>query len=93
MYLTDDHLPDDAEFQMFRPSAVSTRCAWSATAPTFASSAPRADARNIGYAVEVVRERVPSFDGEAHRSALKELIKTLGAKLIEVRSGVLKATT
>jgi nicotinamidase/pyrazinamidase len=41
-----------------------------------------ADARNLGYAVEVVRDGVTSFDLEAHRNALGELEKTLGAKLI-----------
>ena len=41
-----------------------------------------ADARNRGYAVEVVREGVTSFDLEAHRDALRELEKTLGATLV-----------
>jgi len=45
-----------------------------------------ADARNLGYAVEVVEDGVTSFDEEAHRGALRELEKTLGAKL--VRSAV-----
>ncbi len=41
-----------------------------------------ADARNLGYAVEVVEEGVTSFDVEAHRDALRELEKTLGAKIV-----------
>lgn len=41
-----------------------------------------ADARNLGYAVEVVRDGVTSFDEEAHRFALRELERTLGATLI-----------
>ena len=41
-----------------------------------------ADARNLGYAVEVVREGVTSFDAEAHEDALRELEKTLGATIV-----------
>ncbi|MDA8064999.1 MAG: cysteine hydrolase [Thermaerobacter sp.] len=41
-----------------------------------------ADARNRGYAVRVVREGVASFDPEAHRFALGELERTLGATLV-----------
>jgi nicotinamidase/pyrazinamidase len=41
-----------------------------------------ADARNLGYAVEVLREGVTSFDLEAHADALRELEKTLGATLL-----------
>ena len=41
-----------------------------------------ADARNLGYDVEVVRAGVTSFDEEAHRDALRELEKTLGATLV-----------
>jgi nicotinamidase-related amidase len=41
-----------------------------------------ADARNLGYAVEVVKDGVTSFDEEAHRDALRELEKTLGATLV-----------
>ncbi len=41
-----------------------------------------ADARNLGYAVEVVADGVTSFDEEAHRDALRELEKTLGAKIV-----------
>ena len=41
-----------------------------------------ADARNLGYAVEVVRDGVTSFDLEAHDDALRELEKTLGATII-----------
>jgi nicotinamidase-related amidase len=32
-----------------------------------------ADARNLGYAVEVVRDGVTSFDPEVHDDALREL--------------------
>jgi len=41
-----------------------------------------ADARNLGYAVEVVEEGVTSFDEQAHHDALRELEKTLGATVI-----------
>ena len=41
-----------------------------------------ADARNLGYEVEVLREGVTSFDEEAHHDALRELEKTLGAKIV-----------
>lgn len=41
-----------------------------------------ADGRNLGYAVEVVRDGVTSFDEEAHRFALRELERTLGATLV-----------
>jgi len=41
-----------------------------------------ADARNLGYTVEVVREGVTSFDLEAHADALRELEKTLGATIL-----------
>jgi nicotinamidase-related amidase len=41
-----------------------------------------ADARNLGYAVEVVRDGVTSFDLEAHTDALRELEKTLGAAIL-----------
>ena len=41
-----------------------------------------ADARNLGYAVEVVEGGVTSFDEEAHRDALRELEKTLGATIL-----------
>ena len=41
-----------------------------------------ADARNLGYKVEVVRDGVTSFDLEAHADALRELEKTLGATLV-----------
>lgn len=124
VYLRDDHLPDDAEFQMFPPHAlVGTKGAQ--IIPELAPSRgdvviPKrrysgffgtdlditlrergvdtlrlvgdctnicvlytaADARNLGYAVEVVREGVTSFDEEAHLDALRELEKTLGAKII-----------
>jgi len=124
MYLTDNHLPDDAEFQMFPPHAI----AGTKGAEIIPELAPAnddvvipkrrysgffgtdlditlrergvdtlrlvgdctnicvlytaADARNLGYAVEVVRDGVTSFDEEAHRDALRELEKTLGAKIV-----------
>jgi nicotinamidase-related amidase len=40
-----------------------------------------ADARMLGYAVDVVGDAVASFDDEAHRWALRELEKTLGARM------------
>ena len=124
VYLTDAHLPDDAEFQMFPPHAiVGTKGA--EIIPELAPAAgdvviPKrrysgffgtdlditlrergvdtlrlvgdctnicvlytaADARNLGYAVEVVKDGVTSFDDEAHRNALRELERTLGATLV-----------
>jgi len=124
VYLTDAHLPDDAEFEMFPPHAiVGTKGA--RIVPELAPAAadvviPKrrysgffgtdlditlrekgvdtlrlvgdctnicvlytaADARNLGYAVEVVEDGVTSFDEEAHRSALRELERTLGAKMV-----------
>ena len=124
VYLTDDHLPDDAEFKMFPPHAIhGTKGAQ--VIPALAPAAgdvviPKrrysgffgtdlditlreraidtlrlvgdctnicvlytaADARNLGYAVEVVRDGVTSFDLEAHSDALRELEKTLGATLV-----------
>jgi len=124
VYLTDNHLPGDAEFQMFPPHAlVGTK-----GAQIVPELAPRkddvvipkrrysgffgtdlditlrergvdtlrlvgdctnicvlytaADARNLGYAVEVVEKGVTSFDEEAHHDALRELEKTLGAKIL-----------
>jgi len=128
VHLTDSHLPDDAEFEMFPPHAI----VGTNGARIVAELAPAAgdvvipkrrysgffgtdlditlrekgvdtlrlvgdctnicvlytaaDARNLGYAVEVVEDGVTSFDEEAHRGALRELEKTLGAKL--VRSAV-----
>jgi nicotinamidase/pyrazinamidase len=124
VYLTDDHLPDDAEFKMFPPHAITgTKGAEIipelAPAPADVVIPKRrysgffgtdlditlrerhvdtlrlvgdctnicilytaADARNLGYAVEVVREGVTSFDEEAHQDALRELEKTLGANLV-----------
>jgi len=41
-----------------------------------------AHARNLGYAVEVLQDAVTSFDEEAHRDALRELEKTLGATIL-----------
>lgn len=124
VYLTDAHLADDAEFQMFPPHAiVGTKGAQ--IIPELAPSAmdvviPKrrysgffgtdlditlrerdidtlrlvgdctnicvlytaADARNLGYAVEVLEDGVTSFDEEAHRDALRELEKTLGATIV-----------
>jgi nicotinamidase/pyrazinamidase len=124
VYLTDDHLPDDAEFKMFPPHAIhGTKGA--TVIPQLAPAAgevviPKrrysgffgtdlditlrergidtlrlvgdctnicvlytaADARNLGYAVEVVRDGVTSFDLEAHAHALSELEKTLGARVL-----------
>jgi nicotinamidase-related amidase len=124
VYLTDDHLPDDAEFKMFPPHAIhGTKGAQiiPQLAPVSADTViPKrrysgffgtdlditlrekgvdtlrlvgdctnicvlftaADARNLGYAVEVVRDGVTSFDLEAHKHALSELEKTLGATLV-----------
>ena len=124
VYLTDDHLRDDAEFRMFPPHAIhGTKGA--EIIPALVPSAgdiviPKrrysgffgtdlditlrergidtlrlvgdctnicvlytaADARNLGYSVEVVRDGVTSFDLEAHEDALRELEKTLGATLV-----------
>lgn len=124
VYLTDNHLPDDAEFQMFPAHAiVGTKGAQiiPELAPNVADVViPKrrysgffgtdlditlrergvdtlrlvgdctnicviytaADARNLGYAVEVVEDGVTSFDEEAHKGALRELEKTLGAKMV-----------
>ncbi len=124
IYLTDNHVPDDAEFKVFPPHAiVGTKGAeiipelapadeddvipkrrYSGFFGTDLDITLRergvdtlrlvgdctnicvlftaADARNLGYAVEVVREGVTSFDEQAHRDALRELEKTLGAKLV-----------
>ena len=124
LYLTDEHLPDDAEFAQFPPHALKG----STGAKIVPELAPRAgevvipkrrfsgffgtdlditlrergvdtlrlvgdctnicvlytaaDARNFGYAVEVVRDGVTSFDLEAHADALRELEKTLGATIL-----------
>jgi nicotinamidase-related amidase len=124
VYLTDDHLPDDAEFKMFPPHAIhGTKGAQiiQQLAPSRADVViPKrrysgffgtdlditlrerdvdtlrlvgdctnicvlytaADARNLGYTVEVVKDGVTSFDLEAHHDALRELEKTLGATLV-----------
>src|SRR5206468_12455941 len=124
VYLTDAHLPDDAEFRMFPPHAIVGTAGAEIIpelAPTEADTViPKrrysgffgtdldiglrekgvdtlrlvgdctnicvfftaADARNLGYAVEVVENGVTSFDEEAHRDALRELEKTLGAKIL-----------
>lgn len=124
VYLTDNHVPDDAEFNVFAPHAI----AGTKGAEIIPELAPEddddvipkrrysgffgtdlditlrergidtlrlvgdctnicvlytaADARNLGYAVEVLREGVTSFDEEAHDDALRELEKTLGAKIV-----------
>ena len=124
VYVKDEHLPGDAEFQMFPPHAIAgTKGA--RIVPELAPAAadvviPKrrysgffgtdlditlrergvdtlrlvgdctnicvlytaADARNLGYAVEVVKDGVTSFDLEAHADALRELEKTLGAKIV-----------
>lgn len=124
VYLTDDHLPGDAEFKMFPPHAlhgtkgsevipalsprdgdvVVPKRRYSGFFGTDLDITLRergvdtlrlvgdctnicvlytaADARNLGYAVEVVRDGVTSFDLEAHEDALRELEKTLGATLV-----------
>ena len=41
-----------------------------------------ADAANREYPIEVVKDAVASFDPEAHADALRELAKTLGAKIV-----------
>lgn len=124
VYLTDNHLEGDAEFQMFPPHAI----AGTKGAQVVPEVAPAkddvvipkrrysgffgtdlditlrekqvdtlrlvgdctnicvlytaADARNLGYAVEIVAEGVTSFDEEAHHDALRELEKTLGARIL-----------
>jgi nicotinamidase-related amidase len=45
-----------------------------------------ADARNLGYRVNVIREAVTSFDQDAHDFALAELEKTLGVTIISSAS-------
>ena len=124
LYLTDDHLPDDAEFKMFPPHAIhGSKCAQvippleptkdDVNIPTRRYSGffgtdlditlrernidpvrlvgdctnrcvlyTAADARTLGYAVEVVRDGVTSFDLAAHEVALRELEQTLGATLV-----------
>lgn len=41
-----------------------------------------ADARNLGYSVNIYEKGVASFDEEAHRFALKEAKNTLGCNII-----------
>lgn len=124
VYLTDNHLPDDAEFRIFPPHAiVGTKGAeivpelgplpgdvvipkrrYSGFFGTDLDITLRergvdalrlvgdctnicvlytaADARNLGYAVEVLEDGVTSFDEEAHRDALRELERTLGATVV-----------
>ncbi|HEV2250740.1 MAG TPA: isochorismatase family cysteine hydrolase [Candidatus Limnocylindria bacterium] len=124
VYLTDEHLPDDAEFLQFPPHAIRGTDG-ARIVPELAARAgdvviPKrrfsgffgtdldltlrergvdtlrlvgdctnicvlytaADARNLGYGVEVVRDGVTSFDLEAHASALRELEATLGATIL-----------
>src|SRR5438132_2217967 len=123
VYLTDNHLPGDAEFAMFPPHALSgskgaeivpevapaagdviiTKRRYSGFFGTDLDITLRergvdtlrlvgdctnicvlytaADARNLGYVVEVPANAVTSFDEQAHRDALRELEKTLGAKI------------
>lgn len=131
VYLTDAHLPDDAEFAMFPPHAI-VGTPGAEIVPELAPVAgeivvPKrrysgffgtdldvtlrergvatlrlvgdctnicvlytaADARSLGYTVEVVADGVTSFDEEAHRFALRELERTLGARL--VRSGATRS--
>lgn len=47
-----------------------------------------ADARMRGYKVTVVSNAVASFDPEAHRFALQEMEKTLGARVVEWKEGI-----
>lgn len=124
VFLTDNHMPDDAEFKIFPPHAIAgTKGAeiipelelapgdvvipkrrYSGFFGTDLDITLRergvealrlvgdctnicvlytaADARNLGYEVEVVEDGVTSFDEEAHRDALRELEKTLGAKIV-----------
>jgi nicotinamidase/pyrazinamidase len=124
VYLTDEHLPDDAEFAQFPPHAlkgttgakivpevaphpgeiVIPKRRYSGFFGTDLDITLRergvdtlrlvgdctnicvlftaADARNLGYAVEVVRDGVTSFDLEAHADALRELEQTLGATIL-----------
>lgn len=42
-----------------------------------------ADARNLGYRVNIHEEGVASFDEDAHKFALKEMETTLGCKIIK----------
>jgi len=124
VYLTDEHLPDDAEFAQFPPHALKGSTG-AKIVPELAAREgdvviPKrrfsgffgtdlditlrergvdtlrlvgdctnicvlytaADARNLGYAVEVMRDGVTSFDLEAHADALRELEKTLGATIL-----------
>lgn len=41
-----------------------------------------ADARNLGYKVNIYKDGVASFDEEAHNFSLKEMENTLGCKII-----------
>ncbi|MEX2047057.1 MAG: isochorismatase family cysteine hydrolase [Chloroflexota bacterium] len=124
IYLTDNHVPDDAEFKVFPPHAIvgttGAEIIPELAPEEFDDVIPKrrysgffgtdlditlrerqvdtlrlvgdctnicvlytaADARNLGYAVEVVRDGVTSFDEQAHRDALRELEKTLGATVV-----------
>lgn len=124
VYLTDAHLPNDAEFEMFPPHAI-VGTAGADIVPELAPAAgdvviakrrfsgffgtdldvtlrergvdtirlvgdctnicvlyTAADARNLGYGVEVLVDGVTSFDQEAHAFALREMERTLGVRLI-----------
>lgn len=124
VYLTDAHLPNDAEFEMFPPHAI-VGTAGADIVPELAPAAgdvviakrrfsgffgtdldvtlrergvdtirlvgdctnicvlyTAADARNLGYGVEVLVDGVTSFDEEAHAFALREMERTLGVRLI-----------
>ena len=59
--------------------------AWVRARSTGRAMGPRRIAwelRQKGVDAEVVRDAVTSFDEEAHRNALRELEKTLGAKIL-----------
>lgn len=124
VYLTDAHLPNDAEFEMFPPHAI-VGTAGADIVPELAPAAgdvviakrrfsgffgtdldvtlrergvdtirlvgdctnicvlyTAADARNLGYGVEVLVDGVTSFDQDAHAFALREMERTLGVRLI-----------
>ena len=124
IYITDSHLPNDAEFNMFPPHCLKygrgseiidelapqkedyliNKRRYSAFYGTDLDLTLRelgvteieltgvctqicvlytaADARTRLYNVEVRRDCVGSFDEEAHEFALKEMEKTLGAKVL-----------
>ncbi|WP_416198916.1 MAG: cysteine hydrolase [Sporanaerobacter sp.] len=47
-----------------------------------------ADARNLGYKVNIYKDGVASFDLDAHNFALREAEKTLGCKILTCTKGV-----